>query len=306
MTTFGRLPDGRPVEMIGIRGSSLEARILTFGARLHALSFEGSPNLMAGSPDLAGYLGPLIYAGPVVGPVVNRIAGAKAEIDGKACLFQANQSGRHCLHSGDGIQGMLWEVEEAGPAAVRLSVALEDGRGGFPGNRRLSAEYRIEGAALRLELSASTDAPTLMNPAHHGVWNLDGTRSWEGHRLEVETDRYLPVDADTIPTGEIAPVTGTPYDHRMPRAPDPSLDHNFCFAPAAGPRRLARLTGASGRALEVVSDAPGLQVYAGGRQGIALEPQLWPDAPHHPDFPSILLRPGENFRQTTLFRLSRG
>ncbi len=149
-----------------------------------------------------------------------------------------------------------------------------------------------------------TDRPTLMNLASHGIWNLDGTPRWDGHRLEVPAARYLPVDADTIPTGEIAEVAGTPYDHRSPRAPDRTLDHNFCFDAAAAPRPLARLVAPSGRALEILSDAPGLQVHAGGPVGIALEPQLWPDAPHHPAFPSIRLGAGEVFRQSTVFRFS--
>lgn len=304
MTPFGVLPDGRTVRAVGIAGPRLRATILTHGARLHALSLDSSPNLMAGSADLSGYLGALAYAGPVVGPVVNRIAGASAVIGGRTCRFEANQNGRHCLHSGrTGAHARLWTVEDAGDDRVALSLVLGDGEGGFPGERVLWAAYRVEGADLRLTLSATTDAPTFVNLAHHGIWSLDGTGSRRGHDLEVLTDRYLPTDADTIPTGKIAPVAGTRFDHRTPRSPDPALDHNFCFDPSETPRLLARLTGASGRFVEVISDAPGLQVYAGGDRGIALEPQLWPDAPHHPHFPSILLEPGETFRQTTVFRL---
>ncbi|MEM9031493.1 MAG: galactose mutarotase, partial [Pseudomonadota bacterium] len=150
---------------------------------------------------------------------------------------------------------------------------------------------------------AKTDALTLINLAHHGVWNLDGRPSWDGHRLLVESDLYLPMDTEKIPLGETAPVAGTAFDHRALAPIDPGLDHNFCFEPTGERRRLARLVGPSGRALEVVSNAPGLQVYAGGVAGIALEPQLWPDAPHHPAFPSILLQPGMEFSQVTLFRL---
>ena len=304
MSVFGTLPDGRAVQAVEIRSGRLAATILTHGARLHALSLDGSPNLMAGSPDLAGYLGAFAYAGPVVGPVANRIAGAEAEIAGRTYRFEANENRRHCLHSPPGLHVALWSVTAVAETGLTLVCTCGDGEGGFPGNRRISARYAVEGADLALTLEAETDAPTLMNLAHHGVWNLDGTRSWEGHRLDVATDRYLPVDGDKIPTGEIAPVEGTPYDHRSLRAPDPSLDHNFCFSPAERPRLLARLAGASHRTLEVISDAPGLQVYAGGAGGIALEPQLWPDAPHHPTFPSILLGPGETFRQRTIFRLT--
>ena len=306
MTPFGTCPDGSAVHAVEIGGPRLAAVILTHGARLHRLSFDGSPNLMAGSPDLAGYLGADRYSGPVVGPVVNRIAGATAEIAGRAYRFEANQDGRHSLHSGVGAQDHVWEVVETAPDRVRMRLALEDGAGGFPGNRELEATYGVDGSDLRLELRATSDAATLMNLAHHGVWNLDGADSWQGHRLRVETERYLPTDGDKIPTGDVAEVTGTAYDHRSLRGADPTLDHNFCFEASSEPRLLARLEGATGRALEVLSDAPGLQVYAGGPRGIALEPQLWPDAPHHPHFPSILLDRGEVFRQETVFRLSGG
>lgn len=305
MTRFGTLPDGRAVEAIDIAGPRLGATILTYGARLHALSLDGSPNLAVASPDLAGYLGPLRYYGAVVGPVANRIAGAAAPIGGIEYQFEANQNQRHCLHSGSGIHTGLWTAETVSGDGVSLALSLPDGAGGFPGNRRFMASYRIDGTDLHVDLAATTDAPTLVNLAHHGYWSLDGSRSWQGHRLEVMTGRYLPVDPDKIPTGEIAPVAGTAFDHRAPAAPDPSLDHNFCFDPDPAPRLLARLTGASGRFVEVLSDAPGLQVYAGAAEGLALEPQLWPDAPHHAEFPPILLAPGETFRQTTVFRLGR-
>ncbi len=303
MSPFGTLPGGRDVAAIRLAGPRLEATILTHGARLHALTFDGSPNLAVQSPDLAGYLGDFRYFGAIVGPVANRIAGATATVEGRACRFEANQDGRHCLHSGEGLHADLWTVETVTDTSVALSLDLPDGQGGFPGNRRVTAIYRIDGTDLCLDLTATTDAPTLMNLAHHGYWSLDGSGSWAGHRLEVMTDRCLPVDADMIPTGEIAPVTGSPYDHRAPCPPDPTLDHNFCFDPSRAPRPLARLTGATGRHVEIISDAPGLQVYAGVDEGIALEPQHWPDAPHHPHFPSILLRPGETYRQATIFRL---
>ncbi len=184
-----------------------------------------------------------------------------------------------------------------------FEIELPDGAGGFPGNRLLRATYGLDAAgALTLDLTASTDAPTLMNPGHHGVWNPDGDGDPRKLTLEIPSDRYLPTDKAKLPTGEIAAVAETPYDHRAPRVPDASLDHNFCFAPGMGLR--ARLTGISGRTLEIQSDAPGLQAYAGGARGIALEPQLWPDAPHHSHFPSILLRPGDTFRQRSRYTLS--
>ncbi len=305
MSPFGILSDGRPVGLVSLASDRLRVELLDFGARLHSVRLDGGPSMVV-SGALPEYEGQMIYAGPIVGPVANRIAGAGAVIDGVLCRFTAND-GRNVLHSGpDGIQAQVWRVEEATPDRVRFALDLPDGQGGFPGERTVAAEYRLEGADLHLSLSATTDRPTLMNVVSHGVWNLDGAPDWDGHRLEVPAERYLPIDDETIPTGEIADVAGTPYDHRVLRAPEPTLDHNFCFAPAAAPRRLARLVAPSGRELHLLSDAPGLQVYTRRPAGIALEAQLWPDAPHHPGFPSIRLGPGEVFRQTTIFRFSGG
>ena len=304
MSLFGTLHDGREVHCHTISSERVEAQILPYGARLHRISLDGGPNAMAGSEDLKGYMGELAFSGPIVGPVANRIKGARAQISDQWHTFDANQDGRHSLHSGTaGVHAKLWDVESHGADRVTLTCHLEDGEGGFPGNRTLRAAYRTEGADLCLDLSATTDAPTLMNLAHHGVWNLDGAAEWAGHRLQVPTARYLPTDGDTLPTGEIAAVPGTPYDHQEAVAPDPSLDHNFCFDPASDLRRLALLTAPSGRFVEVLSDAPGLQVFAGKPRGIALEPQLWPDAPANPAFPSILLTPDAPFRQRNRFRL---
>jgi len=300
---FGTLANGQIVHSVDLSNARLRAVILTHGARLHELAIDGGPNVISGSADLAGYEAGHRYAGPVVGPVVNRIAGATASIANKEYQFEANQDGRHCLHSGRGTQDLVWSVIDQTPDQVAMECALPDGAGGFPGNRRIGAAYRLDGCDLHLELTATTDALTLMNLAHHGVWNLDGTESWEGHTLSVATPRFLPTDVDKIPTGKIADVSGTPYNHCVPRAPDPTLDHNFCFEGSGDPQFLATLTGAEGRGVDILSDAPGLQVYAGGPRGIALEPQKWPDAPHHQNFPSIHLEPGETFRQHTIFRL---
>ena len=303
MTPFGTLADGREVHAVTLASDRLRVTLLDFGARLHEVTLDGGPNMIV-SGKLADYEGPLIYAGPVIAPVVNRIAGARAEIDGRTLRLDANQHGQHTLHSGPtGTQAHVWSVAARGAAETVFAVDLPDGLGGFPGARRITATYAVDGATLRLEIAARTDRPTLMNPAIHGIWNLDGAGGWGGHLLTVASDRYLPVDDETLPTGEIAEVAGTAFDHRKPREPAPTLDHNFCLPPAEALRLLARLAAPAGRSMELISDAPGLQVFAGAR-GIALEPQLWPDAPRHPHFPSIRLNPGDTFRQTVLFRFA--
>jgi aldose 1-epimerase len=164
---------------------------------------------------------------------------------------------------------------------------------------------------------AATDVPTLFNAANHSYWNLDGTPTWEGHELTIHAEGYTPVDAALIPEGEAA-VAGTPYDFRAPRTPrpgEPPMDHNFCTASARGPlREVMTLRGRSGVTLTIATTEPGLQVYDGSQgarpgavlhEALALEAQSWPDAPANPSFPSILLKPGEVYRQVTEWRFSR-
>ncbi len=300
LSHFGTLPDGRAVRCIHLANNGMTVRVLDQGARLIEYRKDGHPSVCVASQDLGLLQEHLKYAGPIIGPVLNRITGASAEIDGKTYQFDANQEGRHTLHSGAvAAQNAIWEISEQSSSKVTLRLKLKDGEGGFPGNRILSVRWALEDSGLTLDVVATTDAPTLMNPGHHGIWNADGTPTWDGQVLTVPAKTYLPVDDETLPTGEIAAVDGTPYDHRVARTPDPALDHNFCFE--TGFKLLARLDGTTGQSLEVHSDAPGLQAYAGGREGIALEPQLWPDAPKNPQFPSILLTPGETFRQKSRF-----
>lgn len=322
MIPFGSLASGERVYAIDIAGGGLAARFLTRGATLRSLRLAGIPHdLTVGSDDLSLYEGPdgpLIYHGAIVGPVANRLRGAQAEIAGRLCRFPANQ-GPHLLHSGSaGIQFRLWEVTEHAADHVRFAIRLPDGEGGLPGNREITALFRLlPPATLRLELSATTDAPTLMNPVNHSYWNLDGTPTWEGHALRIAADRYLPVDGDLLPTGEVRPVAGTPFDLREGRRPRPGaplFDHNFCLADAPGPlREVLWLTGAAGLSMTLATTAPGVQVYDGNQgarpggerfEAFAIEPQLWPDAPSHPHFPAILLHPGMVWRQVTEWRFA--
>ncbi len=325
---FGALPDGRSVDAVTLSNGRLTVKILTLGAITHDLRLEGVPHaLTLGSPELAAYLGPMAYFGAIVGPVANRIAGGTAMLDGQALEFQRNENGRTTLHGGEtGIHSDVWTIREADDTHLRLTLSLPDGRGGFPGNREIAAEFWVsDPACLELRLEAATDAPTLMNLAHHGYWNLDGAPTVAGHRLQVEADRWLPVDGDLIPTGEVRPVDGTPWDFRTEVAFRPhatGYDNNLCLSDA---RRaltpVLRLTGRTGTTLRLSTTEPGLQLYAaagldtaphaghGGspyreHAGMALEPQVWPDAPNRPDFPSAGLRPGETYRQETHFDFS--
>jgi len=322
MTPFGTLPDGRIVHALTLRAGDLSATILTYGAFLQDLRLVGvDRSLTLGSDRLEDYLGTMAWFGSLVGPVANRIGGASAVIDGVECRFPANQGGKHTLHSGDAsVCFKLWDVPHHGPDHATLTLDLSDGEGGFPGNRRVTVRFSAHApGTLRMDVTTTTDKTTLVNFTNHGYWNLDGTETWQGHSLRIAADHYLPVDADLIPTGVVHPVEGTDMDFRQARvfAPgNPPLDHNFCVAPERHALTdVLWLTGTSGVTMTLATTEPGVQVYDGraatrvGRgkgEGLAIEPQGWPDAPHHAHFPSILLAAGESVTQSTEWRFSRG
>ncbi|MEL6170309.1 MAG: aldose epimerase family protein [Pseudomonadota bacterium] len=301
---FGSLPDGRRVDAIMLRSDAIAARILTYGARLTDLRVDEGPSVTVGSEDLADY-GPgasLEFCGPVIGPVLNRISGAQANLDGERLTFEANVEGRLSLHSGSaGTHRAIWNISEVGPSAVTLFVELPHGEGGFPGNRRIGVTYRLgPGPSISIGIWARTDRPTVLNVGHHPYWNLDGTDSWKGHRLTVHASHYLPVDADFAATGEIELVEGTEYDLREGALLGTLIDNNYCLdARASVLIPAAELIGSSGRGLRLATSAPGLQVFTGQPYGVALEPQMWPNAPSHKRFPSIVIREFDCFRQDT-------
>ncbi|KAF0674564.1 aldose epimerase family protein [Profundibacterium mesophilum] len=323
---MGHLPGGRAVETIALSGGALRVRILTLGAILQDVRLDGVDHgLTLGAPDLAAYLGPLAHFGAVIGPVANRIKGAEAMIGGARYRFEDNMGGA-TLHSGRaGTQFELWRIVERGEAHVSLAIDLAHGDGGFPGNRRITARYAIEApSTLRLDIGAETDHLTAMNIAHHGYWTMDGGADWSGQSLSIDAEHYLPMSPENLPTGEIAPVAGTRFDYRDPVRLDPQktgrIDHNFCLARARRPAPVPalRLTGRSGVSLRIDTTEPGIQVFDmapldsedfatlhgppyGNRAGLAFEPQLWPGALHHPDFPSLLLTPGTSYAQQTRF-----
>lgn len=327
---FGITKDGTAVERITLANDQLEVAFLTFGAVLHSVRLPGVPySLTLGSEDLAAYEGPLVSYGSIMGPVVNRIEGARAVINGTECRFEANIPGGHTLHSGAaGTHNKVWTVLALGDDHLTLALDLPDGEGGFPGDRHVEVAYRLDGASLSLTISGQTSKPTLMSFANHSYWNLDGRHGYAGHRLRVAADRYLPTTDALIPSGQIAPVDGTLFDLRQGRvlAGDSSefYDHNLCLSDArTALRDVAELTGTSGVNLTIATTEPGLQIYGGDTMGsgrfvghlgqpygahdaLALECQLWPNAPHNPAFPPIALNPGETYRQDTRFTFRAG
>ena len=314
---------------IHLHSDQLHVSVMPKGGALTAvrLGAEGR-NLLVGFADLENHLAIPAYAGVLVGPVANRLARGQLTIDGNRYQMPLNEAGRTTLHSGpDGIHQSDWRVAAQSETEVQMALTLPDGAQGLPGTRDLTVRYAVTGDSLTVEITATSDQPTPMNIALHPYWNLDGTPDISQHRLEVQADHYLPTDAENLPTGTPSPVSGTLYDFTKAR-PVPlteALDHNFCLAhhERDTPALAATLTGADGTTLSIETTAPGLQGYAGAflpamkgvrddgsdlapYAGLALEPQAWPDAPNHPTFPQITLRPGEVWRQLTRYRFVKG
>ncbi len=320
VTDFGTTAGGKAVQKITLDSGELTVAVLTKGATLQSVRLAGvAHDLTLGSDNLADYEGKMRSFGALVAPVVNRLSEARAPIGGKPCEFEPNQSARHTLHGGSaGTHHKVWTLGAVSATAVTLSINLPNGEGGFPGNRTLGATFTLSGTTLRLEVTATTDAPTLFNAANHSYWNLDGSETWAGHTLRVAADRYLPTTEDFTPTGQIADVTGTDFDLRRPRAITPGVnlfDTNFCLSQTRQPLRdVLWLQGSSGLTLTIATTEPGMQVYdarhairpgKAAYEGLAIEAQNWPDAPNHAGFPSIELAPGETYRQITEWRFAR-
>ncbi|MGB3407106.1 MAG: aldose epimerase family protein [Jannaschia sp.] len=310
-----------------IAGHGLTATFTDLGAILADLRLDGhAPPLVLGLADLDHYPEHSNYMGATAGRFANRIGHGRFEIDGTSYEADRNYLGRHLLHGGSaGIGKRIWEMLDHEADTIRFGITLRDGEMGFPGGMRIEAFFACApGASLRVIYRATCDAPTLCNIAHHSYFNLDGRDTVADHVLTVAADRYTPVDDDLIPVG-VAPVAGTAFDFRAGRAlpSDALLDHNLCLSDRqVALREVAQLRStASGVTMRIATTEPGLQVYDGAKlntqvqgldgrtyrahAGVALEPQGWPDAPNHGDFPSAVLRPGETYEQTSTFTFEK-
>ncbi len=346
---FGKLDDGRTVESIVLSNhQGLRARIITYGATLQSFQVPDRAGRMAdvvlGYGDLASYAAKREFFGATVGRVANRIAEGKFTLDGHVYTLTTN-SGPNTLHGGKvGFDKMNWTIvgtESAPFPSVTLRYVSPGGEGGFPGTLTATATYSLNDRnELQVEYLATSDAPTVVNLTNHTFWNLGGEGSAQNvlqHLLMIPADRFTPVDANLIPTGELRPVAGTPFDFRSSHAIGRDIrevrdlqivygkgyDHNWVIgeSPTAEPRLVARVEDpASGRVLEVLSNQPGLQFYTAnslsgeragksGRSyrqsdGFALEPQLFPDVVNRPAFGSARLDPGGEYRNLIVFRMS--
>ncbi|GAA3446508.1 aldose epimerase family protein [Planomonospora venezuelensis] len=290
--------------------------ILTLGAIVQSVELPDGTDVVLGLPTVADYLTRSRYFGAVVGRYGNRIAGGRFTLDGTSYRLPLNDKG-NSLHGGEsGFDKRIWQAEPDGERAVRLTRVSKDGEEGYPGTLTVSVTYALtDRDELRIGYHAVTDAPTVLNLTNHSYFNLAGSGDVLGHVVTVEADHYLPVDEGKIPLpGEPAPVAGTPYDFTRPQAVGARLegcyDHCYVLRPG-GTMRVEEPV--SGRAMEVTTTEPGVQFYTGhmldgvatpyGRfAGFCLETQHFPDAPNRPDFPSTVLRPGQEHVSETAYR----
>jgi aldose 1-epimerase len=321
------------------RAPGIQLQVLDLGATLHRLDVTGGDgvrrNIVLGHPTAEEYLDSTFYLGGTIGRYANRIAAGRFELDGEAVTVGTHDRGNH-LHGGpDGFDRRTWTVERHDDTSVELSLTSADGDQGFPGEVRSTVTYTVGDDRVDIVMTATTSAPTVVNMTNHAYLNLagEGSGTVDGHELIVHAQRYTPVDDTGIPTGDHAPVDGTPFDLREPvvvgeaiRSSHPQvvsasgIDHNFVLD-GEGMRPVARLDCPATRTrLDVSTDQPGLQVYTGnfldGRHrstsgvllrqgdGIALEPQLFPDSPNHPGWPSATLRPGETYASRIAWTVS--
>jgi aldose 1-epimerase len=341
---FGRTQDGQPVELVTLRNArGMTAKVMTYGGVIYSVEVPDRngvfTNVTINRPTVTDYETKSACFGALLGRYANRIGNAQFAIDGETYKLPAN-NGRNHIHGGmKGFDKRLWKPETmAGKDYVALALRLESGDGeeGYPGNVACTVTYTLNNKnELKIEYSASTDKPTVLNLSNHAYWNLAGSQSGDvlNQVLRLNADRYLVVDEGLIPTGEEAPVKGTPLDFTKPHAigermgeiSGKQFNHGYdhCFVvnrKAAGALVVcAKLKDpGSGRTLEVLTTEPGIQVYsanfpAGAFEGfngyaypshcgVALETQHFPDSPNKPGFPSTLLRPGQTYHSTTLFR----
>lgn len=316
MKPLSRLPGGPMVDaytLTNVHGVSV--RILTYGGTIQSIRApdrDGSlDDIVLGYDHLERYLESPRYFGCLVGRYAGRIAGGRFAIDGRAYEVDRNE-GDTCLHGGRaGFDKAVWTAkaqETRAGAQVTLTHVSPDGDMGFPGELSVQATYELtRGNELRLELRATTTAPTVINLTNHTYWNLAGldARHVRDHELQVLADAYLPTDEAQLPSGEIREVAGTEFDYRQPRILAEELDHTFVLAarkrgvlaPAA---RLSHE--GTGRTLDIATTEPCLTAYTGWG-GIALETEHAPDAPNQPNFAPTLLRPGVVWTSTTVFKL---
>jgi aldose 1-epimerase len=336
---WGATADGKPVAIYTISDEQLAVRVTTYGARIVGIEAPDrhghKADVVLGYKSLSDYeADKKTYFGAIVGRYGNRIANGAFSIDGATYKVPTND-GANALHGGtSGFDQKVWQAAEV-PNGVEMTLVSPDGEMGFPGNLTVHVRYTVRGSSLHIDYSATTDKPTVLNITNHSYFNLAGEGSGPilDEKIKINADRYTPVDAGLIPTGELAPLANTPLDFETPTAIGARIDqaneqltrakgydHNYVLngSPGGEPRLAATVVDpGSGRTLTVLTDQPGVQFYSGNflngatvgisgvryekHAGFCLETQHYPDSPNHPAFPSTVLRPGQTFKSTTIF-----
>lgn len=322
MDIFGQI-NGQDVPVYELRSSGgLTAKVIPWGARLISLRTPSRIGKMGeiilGHDRLQDYLDHPTYFGATCGRYANRIAGGRYD----GVQLDINEAPNH-LHGGtQGFDKVIWQVAEVTGQMIRLTHVSPHGDMGYPGELKASVTYRFEGDAhLVIEMEATTTAPTVVNLVNHAYFNLKGAGDILDHQMMVAAEAYTPVGPGLIPTGDLALVDTTKYDFRAPTrigdlAGEDGYDHNWCLSGAAPAVRIVEPS--SGRALELTTNEPGVQIYTCGMMpegvpgrsgarygkfaGLTLETQKYPDSPNNPAFPSAALNPGETYRHVMDFR----
>ncbi len=345
-TIYGKLPDGREVFQYTLKNAAgVEVKIINYGAIVTSIKVPDRDGKLAdivlGYDSLSGYLGDNAFLGAIVGRYGNRIGKGKFKIDGEEYQVTVNDGENH-LHGGKvGFNKVLWDakvVSSTAEPALALTYVSPDGEEGYPGTVTLTVTYTLTNKnELRIDYEGKTDKPTLLNPTHHSYFNLTGnpTETILNHELTIDADKFTPVDAGLIPTGELADVADTPFDFRKPqkiglRINDQNeqlqfghgYDHNWVLNnyDRTVHKEVELYEPLSGRLMEVSTDQPGMQFYSGNflngtirgkngvlyqhRTGLCLEAQCFPDSPNKSNFPSVILRPSQVYRQRTIYKFS--
>ena len=343
---FGEIPGGQKVDLYSLTNSGgLKAEIMTYGAIVVSLQVPDrggkTDDIVLGYGNLTDYLANNPYFGAIVGRYGNRIGKGKFALDGVQYTLATNNGENH-LHGGiKGFDKVVWKAEpikQRDGVGVKLMYLSKDGEEGYPGNLNCTVTYTLtERNELKIEYLATTDKPTVVNLTHHGYFNLTGCqRDILGHELMLNADRFTPVDAGLIPTGELRPVKGTVMDFTRPTPIGDRIDgdyeqlkfgggydHNWVLNGGGRSLTLAARVyePTTGRVMEVLTTEPGIQFYSGNfldgtitgknaivykhRYGFCLETQHYPDSPNKPGFPSTVLRPGEKYQTTTIYRFQQ-
>lgn len=336
---FGISPAGQEVYLYTLANQNgVRVKITNFGAIVTSFvtpdKNDELGDVVAGFNNLSGYIPNDPHFGGIVGRFANRIANGRFSLDGQDYTLETNDAPHH-LHGGDkGFDRVVWQAEELPEQnALKLTYHSPDGEEGYPGNLTATVVYTLTADnALQIDYSATTDKATPVNLTNHSYFNLSAGQAQDvsGHIIQINAEKYTPVDETFIPTGELAPVKGTPMDLRKPQAIGERMhqilgggyDHNYVLNSAG--EKMAKAAEVyepiSGRLLEVYTTQPGIQFYTGnfldgsltGKEGnrytkhyaFCLETQHFPDSPNQPDFPSTILRPGETYQQRTIYRIS--